>query len=91
MKEAVAYIKKNPEVIAQLEVIWTEMELLERSKFVVLENRSLFPEFVELSKRYTLMATDAVHVAIMRRHGLTDIATNDPDFERVDWLTIWKP
>ena len=91
VKEAVAYIKKNPEVIAQLEVIWTEMELLERSKFVVLENRSLFPEFVELSKRYTLMATDAVHVAIMRRHGLTDIATNDPDFERVDWLTIWKP
>jgi hypothetical protein len=22
----------------------------------------------------------------MKRYGLTDIATNDPDFERVDWL-----
>jgi predicted nucleic acid-binding protein len=91
VRGAVAYIKKNPEVIAQLEVVWTEMELLGRSKFVVLENRSLFPEFVELSKKYDLMATDAVHVAIMRRHGLMNIATNDPDFERVDWLTVWKP
>ena len=45
----------------------------------------------EVAKKYTLMATDAVHVAIMRRHGLTNIATNDPDFERVGWLTVWKP
>lgn len=91
VREAVAYIKKNPEVIEQLEVVWAEMDLLERSHLVVLESRSLFPDFVEISKKYDLMATDAVHVSIMRRHGLTNIATNDPDFERVAWLTVWKP
>jgi len=46
-REAIAYIKKNPEVISQLEVVWTEMDLLEHSHLVVLENRSLFPDFVE--------------------------------------------
>lgn len=78
-------------MIEQLEVVWAEMDLLERSHLVVLESRSLFPDFVEISKKYDLMATDAVHVSIMRRHGLTNIATNDPDFERVAWLTVWKP
>ncbi|MBN1455878.1 MAG: type II toxin-antitoxin system VapC family toxin [Methanomicrobia archaeon] len=90
-REAIVYIKKNPEVISQLEVVWAERDLLEHSHLVVLENRSLFPDFVKISKSYNLMVTDAVHVAIMSRHGLTNIATNDPDFERVAGLTVWKP
>lgn len=24
-------------------------------------------------------------------HKLSIIATNDPDFERVNWLNVWKP
>ena len=31
------------------------------------------------------------HVATMKRQGITNIATNDPDFERVEWLKVWKP
>ena len=29
----------------------------------------------------------SVPVVTMYRNGITNIATNDPDFERVDWLT----
>ena len=54
-------------------------------------NGSLFPDFIEISKKYWLMATDAFHVATMKRHGITNIATNDPDFERVGWTKVWKP
>ena len=54
-------------------------------------NDSLFPDFIEISKKYWLMATDAFHVATMKRHGITNIATNDPDFERVGWTKVWKP
>ena len=46
---------------------------------------------LEFMKRYRLMSNDAVHVATMKRHGITEIATNDPDFERVDWIKAWKP
>ena len=38
-----------------------------------------------------LMSNDAMHVATMKRHGITNIATNDLDFERVEWIKIWKP
>lgn len=37
------------------------------------------------------MATDAMIVEIMKRNNLKDIATNDSDFERVDWIKVWKP
>ena len=38
-------------------------------------NGSLFPDFIEISKKYWLMATDAFHVATMKRYGITNIAT----------------
>jgi len=37
------------------------------------------------------LTNDAFHVATMKQRELKHIATNDPDFERVAWLTVWKP
>ncbi|HJH26735.1 MAG TPA: hypothetical protein C5S37_08180 [Methanophagales archaeon] len=37
------------------------------------------------------MATDAFHVATMKRYGITNIATNDPYFERVNGIKVCKP
>jgi len=59
--------------------------------YISILNGSLFPDFVEVSKKYWLMATDAFHVTTMKRYGITNIATNDPDFERVEWINVWKP
>jgi predicted nucleic acid-binding protein len=89
-KQVVRFVKEKPEVIAELETVWTEMEII-RSFNISILNGSLFPDFIEISKKYWLMATDAFHVTTMKRHGITNIATNDPDFERVEWLKVWKP
>ena len=43
------------------------------------------------SKKYGLLSTDAIHVATMKHEGLSILASNDRDFERVDWLKLWKP
>ncbi|HEC86384.1 MAG TPA: PIN domain-containing protein [Thermoplasmatales archaeon] len=68
------------------------MDIIESSNVIILEGRSsLFPDFVEISRTYNLMATDAMHVSVMKKHGITNIATNDSDFERVDWIKVWKP
>ena len=82
-RKVVGLIKEKPEVIAELEVVWSEIEIIKCF--------TLFPEFVEISKKYRLMATDAIHVATMKKHGITNIATNDPDFERVERIRVWKP
>ena len=91
-KEAVAHIKRNSEVISNLEIIWREMDIIESSNIIILKNESsVFPDFVEISRIYNLMATDAMHVSVMKKHGITNIATNDRDFKRVEWLKVWKP
>jgi len=89
-KQVVRFVKKKPGAIAELETVWTEMEIIKSFNISIL-NGSLFPDFIEISKRYWLMATDAFHVATMKMQGITNIATNDPDFERVDWIKVWKP
>ena len=44
----------------------------------------IFVVALTFMRKYLLMSNDAVHVATMKR-------TNDPDFERVDWIKVWKP
>ncbi len=36
-------------------------------------------------------AGDALIVAMIQRHGITHLATNDDDFDRVPDLSAWKP
>ncbi len=41
--------------------------------------------------RYNLLSADAIHAASCNVHGIENIATNDPDFKRVDFLKLWVP
>jgi predicted nucleic acid-binding protein len=52
---------------------------------------SIFPDFVEVSKKHQLMATDAAHLATMRNNGIKNLASNDSDFGRVPWIKLWMP
>ncbi len=40
---------------------------------------------------YLLHPKDSLHLAVMRRYRIHDIATNDSDFERVEWIKVWNP
>jgi len=46
---------------------------------------------VDLSNRHGLLISDASHLAVMKAQGITNIATNDSDFERVNGIDIYKP
>ena len=52
--------------------------------------REVYGISLECSKKYGLLSNDAVHPVTMKRHGITNIATNDRDFERAPWLNIQK-
>ncbi len=39
---------------------------------------------------YLLHPKDSLHLAVMKRYRIFDIATNDSDFERVDWIKVWS-
>ena len=82
--------KQRPEIISELRDAWEEMDIINNINITILDGQ-IFPEFVDLSKKYRFLAMDSAHLAIMRRNGLTNMATNDADFKRVADLKIWKP
>lgn len=43
------------------------------------------------SRQYGLLTNDALIVAVMQDHGLTHLASNDPDFDRVPGITRYAP
>ena len=50
---------------------------------------------IHASKRYRddygLLTDDSIILPVMRRHGLTDLASNDKDFRRVTGIRLWTP
>src|SRR6266849_2322707 len=44
-----------------------------------------------LSQQIGLLSNDALLVAVMQAHGLTKLASNDPDFDRVPGITRYAP
>ncbi len=43
------------------------------------------------SRMYSLLSNDAVHLAVMKQEGVSNMASNDRDFKRVDWVKLWTP
>jgi predicted nucleic acid-binding protein len=44
-----------------------------------------------VKKDHGLLTNDAINLALMQRHRLTYIASNDADFDRIPDLVVWKP
>lgn len=45
----------------------------------------------DFSRQYGLLTNDALIVAIMQEHGLTHLASNDADFDRVPGINRYAP
>jgi predicted nucleic acid-binding protein len=45
----------------------------------------------EISQQHGLLTNDALLVAVMREHGLTNLASQDADFDRVPGLIRHAP
>jgi predicted nucleic acid-binding protein len=45
----------------------------------------------EISQQTGLLHNDALIIAVMRAHGLTNLASADPDFDRVPGITRYAP
>ena len=88
-KAVVSFLKATPKVISKID-IGKASDLFKIFSILPI-SESEVEECYKAIKNYTLLTNDAFHVATMKRHGITNIATNDPDFERVEWLKVWKP
>ena len=79
-------------MIEGLMICFEEIEKIVDMEFVILkEKENTILDSTQISKKYCLLAKDALTVSFARDYGIENIATNDSDFKRVDFLWIWKP
>jgi predicted nucleic acid-binding protein len=88
----VGWLQRNRERIAELHVFRDlAAEFGRMSLSVLTPDLALLEEATAVSTNFRLLTNDALVVALMRRDGLTDLVTNDDDFDGVPGLTVWKP
>lgn len=60
-----------------------------------IQNLSIPPALLDagaaVSQQFGLLSNDALAVAVMEQNGLTNLASNDADFDRVPWITRYAP
>ena len=52
---------------------------------------SLIATAAAVSQQTGLLSNDALIVAVMQQHGLTELASHDTDFDRVPGVTRYSP
>ena len=89
---AISRVKNDPTVIQQLTIAWDIFKCLPEMGFSILEDeRGITDRTYFFSKELSLMAKDAAIVSYAHNYEISHIVTNDRDFERIPWLTSWRP
>lgn len=88
----VPWLKKHSSYIAELSEFHVAAAEFSNMNLTVLPaNARLLEDAADVARRSLLLTNDATIVALMRRHGLRHLATNDDDFDEIPDLVIWKP
>lgn len=90
--KALTFLQNHPEVISQLSHFPAAVEGLAKLPLRLLPvDWEAIRAGMQISIQHRLLTNDAMIVALMQRHGLTHLISNDDDFDQIPGLTVWKP
>jgi predicted nucleic acid-binding protein len=90
--ETIRFIKEHPNVISECSVAYSALDDVFDSSIVILPlTLEVLHHAKTLSKNHNLLFSYAIHAASCEVYGIKNIATNDKDFDRVDFLKNWRP
>lgn len=85
-------MKQNPGVVQGLQAFLTTVAHIDQSRIQVLPvPSSLVVAATVISRQTGLLSNDALILAVMQAHGLSKLASNDADFDRVPGITRYAP
>jgi predicted nucleic acid-binding protein len=91
-KEAIGFLKKNPERIADFPLPFeVTQEVLHDYGIIILDTAPILDETLAFSRKYSLLFSDALHAASCTHYSLDHLITNDRDFSRVDRISVIAP
>ena len=84
------FYKQNPAVIGEIN-FEPILKLFSIDNLHLLDYNLDLEQIIEFSKEYSLLPADAIHLTMMRANELVNLASNDSDFEKIDWIKLYKP
>ena len=89
---AVSYLKAHPQVVRELQQYKTIPRefTLARIHILAVTYREIHNS-KQFRDEYCMLTNDSVILAVMRRHKLMHLVTNDDDFKRVSEIKVWLP
>ena len=92
VKDMVKYLKANPEEVKKLT---RHREIPSKIDSLNVKTISLELEMIKTSqmmkRRYGFLSNDALTLQIMEDLKIKNLASNDTDFERVDFIKLYRP
>jgi predicted nucleic acid-binding protein len=87
-----ARLRKHHQSISKLTIFQQAIAALPQLKIQVIPvTQRLLEAATVASQQFELLTGDALVVVVMQAHGLTHLASNDADFDRVPGLTRYEP
>jgi len=91
-RQVVTYLKKHPDAVRRLTRYKQIPGEFSRARVRILD---VTYREIHASKQfrddYGLLTDDSLLLAVMLRHNLSDLASNDADFKRVANVQLWMP
>lgn len=92
LKDLVKHLKAHPDIVQQLEGHRTVPEKICAFNLDILSpDIRTIERSQEMKSRYGFLSNDALSLQIMKDVNVTNLASNDSDFERVDFIKLYKP
>lgn len=90
--QAVEFIKKNPDSLTNLKTYHVMDEVESWGNLTIGDiTHKHFTLAREFIREYNILSNDALHLATMKEHNISNIASNDKDFERIEWTKLYIP
>lgn len=91
-RDAIIYIKQNPGILKDMDAPYSiTRDIMQEYNLTILDTSDILSDTLTISRNYGLLFSDALHAASAQKHLIDYFATNDRDFDRVDFLTLAHP
>ena len=92
VRDVIHKIKKEPGILNSLSKTWVDIAYLYQINCsIISEKEHTFTRSLNIAREYNLLAKDAYIAAFAYTYNISHIASNDIDFMRIPWLTLWRP
>jgi predicted nucleic acid-binding protein len=90
--DCIAHYKRDPHIMNELSKTWIEIQRIFKINCTILyDNPETMRDSIPISRNFQLFTKDAYIASCAQFYKISHIASNDKDFSRVPWLSVWKP